>query len=249
MTVDPPPVPDRPTLVMVADQDETTDLIPPDAEPFWRVPASGANEQMAWRFDNLVVAVSGSGGPAITAITACFLNEPPDGVPFAQVVNFGSCGSYSWSTGAQLLGAYFVGESRQWDLFFNFRGWEYANGAMSLWTPPDGADAALTCFSGGRYSTPSDRHWPMWLAGDVEEYELYSIAWLCLALGVPLAGLKFVTNSPDADATTQKGENLAAARRAGTDLLRSLLSGAFGPVDSVPVNSAASPPPTGSRGE
>ena len=242
MTVPPPPTPDRPTLVMIADQDEATDLIPADAEPFWRVPASGANEQMAWRFENLVVAVSGSGGPAIAAVTARFLGRPPDGVPFAQVVNFGSCGSYSWSD-AELLHAYFVTESRQWDLFFNFRGWDYANGAMGLWTPAHTDGAGVTCFSGGRYSTPQDRHWPMWLEGDVEEYELYSIAWLCSMLDVPLAGLKFVTNSPDADATTQKGHNLVAARRAGTDLLRSLLAGDLGAIDAAPVNLAATPPP------
>lgn len=227
---------------MIADHDEAVDLIPHDAEPFWRVPASGANEQMAWQFENLVVAVSGSGGPAITAVTARFLNDPPDGVPFDQVINFGSCGSYGWAEDVELLGAYFVGESCQWDLFFNFRGWEYANGSMCLWTPPSRGgqrDVTVTCFSGGRYSTPQDRHWPMWLSGDVEEYELYSIAWLCLALDVPLAGLKFVTNSPDADATSQKGTNLAAARRAGTEVLRSLLRGEYGAIDAPPVNAAA----------
>jgi hypothetical protein len=227
---------------MIADHDEATDLVPFDAEPFWHVPASGANEQVAWRFENLVVVVSGSGGPAITAVAARFLAHPPDGIPFDQVINFGSCGSYSWADGVKLASAYFVSESRQWDLFFNFRGWEYANGAMTLWTPSHDCadeDLTVTCFSGGRYSTPGDRHWPMWLSGDVEEYELYSLAWLCMELDVPLAGLKFVTNSPDADATTQKGANLAAARLAGTMVLRSLLCGDLGPIDVPPSNQAA----------
>ncbi len=244
MTAPPPPTPDRRTLVIIADHDETTDLIPPDTAPFWRVPASGANEQVAWQFENLVVAVSGSGGPAIAAVTARFLRDPPGGTPFAQVINFGSCGSYSWAKDVELTQAYFVGESRQWDLFFNFRGWEYANGAMKLWTPQVGGRTPVTCFSGGRYSTAHDRHWPMWLAGDVEEYELYSIAWLCLALDVPLAGLKFVTNSPDSDATSQKAHNMTIARRNGTELLRSVLAGDLGAIDAVPVNAAASPAPS-----
>ena len=58
------------------------------------------------------------------------------------------------------------------------------------------ADACV-CFSGGRYTTPGDRHWPMFLEADVEEYELYSLAWLCAELQVPLTGVKFVTDDVD----------------------------------------------------
>ncbi|MGI9316696.1 MAG: hypothetical protein ACR2QW_05140 [bacterium] len=250
----PPPQPSIPTLVVVADQDEVTDLIPANADVVWQVPSSGANEQMAWKFDNLVVVVTGSGGPAIAAVTARFLAEAPLVRPFEQVVNFGSCGRYSWSEQTELCGAYFVSESREWDLSFNFRGWEYANAPMRIARPPH-VDAAadpvsvdrvtadrVTCFSGGRYSTPADRHWPMWLEGDVEEYELYAIAWLCLELGVPLAGIKFVTNSPGADATADKAKYMAKARKAGTDLLRSYLAGELGYVDAAPVNLAAASP-------
>ena len=238
----PPPSPSIPTLVVVADQDEVTEFIPADANVVWQVSSSGANEQMAWKFDNLVVVVTGSGGPAICAVTARFLAEAPLGQPFEQVVNFGSCGRYSWSDQTELCAAYFVSESRQWDLFFNFRGWEYANAPMSLVRPPHVDAEHVTCFSGGRYSTPADRHWPMWLEGDIEEYELYSIAWLCLELDVPLAGIKFVTNSPGADATADKAKNMAKARKAGTDLLQSYLAGEFGYVDTAPVNLAATPP-------
>ncbi len=238
----PPPSPSIPTLVVVADQDEVTDLIPAGAEVSWRVPSSGANEQMAWQFDNLVVVVTGSGGPAIAAVTARFLATAPLGQPFEQVVNFGSCGRYSWSGQTELCGAYFVSESREWDLSFNFRGWEYANASMRIARPPLYDFKNVACFSGGRYSTPSDRHWPMWLEGDIEEYELYAIAWLCLELGVPLAGIKFVTNSPDADATTSKEKNMAKARKTGTDLLRSYLSGELGYVDAAPANLAAASP-------
>ncbi|HUV19074.1 MAG TPA: hypothetical protein VMW33_11385 [Ilumatobacteraceae bacterium] len=237
-----PPSVDRPTLVVIADQDEASDLVPAGSVPFWRVPASGSNEQMAWRFGDLVVVVTGSGGPAIAAVTARFLLRPPDDLQFAQVVNFGSCGRYGWSDGTGLERAYFVRFSRQWDLFFNFRGWEYANAPLELATPTAWSGPPVTCFSGGRYSTPHDRHWPMWLTGDIEEYELYSIAWLCAELDVPLAGLKFVTNSPDADATTQKGQHLKAARRAGTDLLHSFLAGDCGEIAAAPVNTQASPP-------
>ena len=120
--ITPLPSPSIPTLVVVADQDEVTDLIPANAELIWQVPSSGANEQMAWQFDNLVVVVTGSGGPAIAAVTARFLAKAPLGRPFEQVVNFGSCGRYGWSGQTELCGAYFVSESRQWDLFFNFRG-------------------------------------------------------------------------------------------------------------------------------
>ena len=233
-----PPSPSIPTLVVVADQDEVTELVPSNSEVVWQVPSSGANEQMAWQFDNLVVVVTGSGGPAITAVTARFLAKAPLGQPFKQVVNFGSCGRYSWSEQTELCGAYFVSESREWDLFFNFRGWEYANAPMSIARPPHIDVEHVTCFSGGRYSTPADRHWPMWLEGDIEEYELYSIAWLCLEIGVPLTGIKFVTNSPGADATADKAKNMAKARKVGTDLLRSYLAGDFGYVDEVPVNVA-----------
>ena len=237
-----PPSPDRPTLVVVADQDEVSDLVPAGTRPIWRVPASGSNEQMAWQFGDLVVVVTGSGGPAISAVTARFLMRPPDGLPFAQVVNFGSCGRYGWSDATAIEGAYFVSESRQWDLFFNYRGWEYANAPLELAAPSAWPGAAITCFSGGRYSTPHDRHWPVWLTGDVEEYELYSVAWLCAQLDVPLAGLKFVTNSPDAYATSEKGKHLVAARRAGTDLLCSFLAGDCGEIASPPVNTAVAAP-------
>ena len=238
----PPPTPSIPTLVVVADQDEVTELIPSNSDVLWRVASSGTNEQMAWKFNNLVVVVTGSGGPAISAVTARFLAEAPLGQPFEQVVNFGSCGRYSWSDQTELCGAYFVSESREWDLFFNFRGWEYANAPMSIARPPHANAKNVTCFSGGRYSTPADRHWPMWLEGDIEEYELYSIAWLCLELDMPLAGIKFVTNSPDADATVSKAKNMAKARKTGTDLLRSYLAGKFGYVDAAPTNLAAATP-------
>lgn len=251
-SIAPPPTPSIPTLVVVADQDEVTDLIPDNADVVWKVPASGANKQMAWKFDNLVIVVTGSGGPAIAAVTARFLAEATLGRPFEQVVNFGSCGRYSWSEQTKLCGAYFVSESREWDLSFNFRGWEYANGSMRIAQPSrdktkkvtaDRVSAdRVTCFSGGRYSTPADRHWPMWLEGDIEEYELYAISWLCLELDIPLAGIKFVTNSPDADATASKAKNMAKARKAGTDLLRSYLAGEFGYVDAAPVNLAAISP-------
>ena len=237
-----PPEPSIPTLVVVADQDEVTALIPSGADVIWQVPSSGVNEQMAWQFDDLVVVVTGSGGPAIAAVTARFLAEAPLGRPFEQVVNFGSCGRYSWSEQTELCAAYFVSESREWDLFFNFRGWEYANAAMRIAKPPHDETKPVTCFSGGRYSTPADRHWPMWLEGDIEEYELYSIAWLCLQLEMPLTGIKFVTNSPGADATTDKAKNMAKARTAGTNLLRSYLAGEFGYVNTAPINLAASLP-------
>lgn len=244
--ISPPPSPSIPTLVVVADQDEVIDLIPDNADVVWQVPSSGANEQKAWKFDNLVVVVTGSGGPAIAAVTARFLAEAALGRPFEQVVNFGSCGRYSWSEQTKLCGAYFVSESREWDLSFNFRGWEYANASMRIAQPINteakkvSADR-VTCFSGGRYSTPADRHWPMWLEGDIEEYELYAVSWLCLELDIPLAGIKFVTNSPDADAIASKAENMAQARKAGTELLRSYLAGEFGYVDAAPVNLAATP--------
>ena len=237
--ITPPPSPAIPTLIVVADQDEVTDLVPESADVIWQIPSSGANEQMAWQFDNLVVVVTGSGGPAIAAVTASFLAKAPLGRPFEQVVNFGSCGRYGWSAQTELCGAYFVSESRQWDLFFNFRGWEYANAPMRIARPPTVKGEPVFCFSGGRYSTPADRHWPMWLQGDIEEYELYSIAWLCLELSMPLTGIKFVTNSPDADATASKAKNMAKARKAGTDLLRSYLAGELGTVDTAPVNLAA----------
>jgi len=229
----------RPTLVAIADQDEAVDLVPDGAVPFWRVAESGKNEQMAWQFGDLTVVVTGSGGPAITGVVARFLLDPPGGMRYQEVVNFGSCGRYAWSDDTELFGAYFVAESRQWDLSFNFRGWDYANGAMRIARPPRWVGPATTCFSGGRYSVPSDRHWPMWLEGDLEEYELYSLAWLCMQVGTPLCGLKFVTDSPDADASTQKGENLKKARAVGTELLRHHLAGDFGFVDTPPTNLAA----------
>lgn len=229
----------RPTLVAIADQDEAVDLVPVGAVPFWRVAESGKNEQMAWQFGDLTVVVTGSGGPAIAGVVARFLLRPPSGVAYEEVVNFGSCGRYAWSEQTALFGAYFVTESRQWDLSFNFRGWDYANGAMRLDTPSGWVGPATTCFSGGRYSVPSDRHWPMWLEGDLEEYELYSLAWLCMQVGVPLTGLKFVTDSPDADASTQKGENLKKARAVGTELLQHYLAGHLGTVDTPPRNLAA----------
>lgn len=238
--VAPPPHPSRRTLIAIADQDEALDLVPRGAEPFWRVRGSGSNEQMAWQFGEATIVVTGSGGPAITAVVARFLARPPEGRPYEEVINFGSCGRYGWSQQTALLGAYFVTESRQWDLSFNFRGWDYANGTMRLAAPAGWSGPTTTCFSGGRYSDPSDRHWPMWLTGDLEEYELYSLAWLCLEMGVPLAGLKFVTDSPDADATAQKGANLAKARLVGTDVLRRHLAGEFGAVPHPPVNLAAS---------
>lgn len=240
--VAPPPDPARRTLVVIADQDEAVDLVPRDSTPFWRVRASGANEQMAWQFGNLTVVVTGSGGPAITAVTARFLLDPPEGIAYDEVINFGSCGRYGWSEQTELLGAYFVTEALQWDLSFNFRGWDYANGTMRLAPPAGWTGPSTTCFSGGRYSDPSDRHWPMWLTGDLEEYELYSLAWLCLELGMPLAGLKFVTDSPDANAAAQKDENMAKARLAGTAMLRRYLSGDFGAVPRPPVNLASSRP-------
>jgi hypothetical protein len=170
---------------------------------------------------------------------ARLLLSPPGGRSFEEVVNFGSCGRYSWSEQTELLGVYFVTESRQWDLSFNFRGWDYANGTMRLTPPPQWPGPVTTCFSGGRYSTPSDRHWPMWLTGDLEEFELYSLSWLCLELGVPLAGLKFVTDTPDANGASQDVENMATARSAGTDVLRRYLVGEYGVVPGPPVNTAA----------
>lgn len=113
----------------------------------------------------------GSRDVALTSVHAC--------------VNFGSVGAYEESR-LRIGDAVFVHEVRHYDIDVPTSDpWHSRN--LKLQVPSDAMPNDVVCTSGGRFTQSQP-------GCDCEDMELYGIASMCNALGLPIYSLKYVAN-------------------------------------------------------
>ncbi|MGI9319385.1 MAG: hypothetical protein ACR2QW_18805 [bacterium] len=220
------PTPAINTLLLVAIEDEAASLLPTKKpDPIWSYPPSpDANPMVAWRWPNLTIAITGPGGPNHVAVcTALTAKAEREGEPYARLMNFGGVGAYEWS-GLTLGDAVFIRESIQWNFFYPSRDWAWYTEPISDLEVPD-SWTGRTCLSGSLFSTDRDRQYPVFLTGDVEEYELYALSRVGQCLGIPVTSLKFVTNPVGPDGASVYLKELEETREKATQILRDFLAG------------------------
>ena len=224
------PVPEKNTLLLVAVEKEISALLPAEKPtPIWTYPESpDVNPMVAWRWPNLTIAITGPGGPNHAAVcTALIANAERNGVPYARLMNFGGVGAYDWS-GLDIGDTVFIDRSKQWNFFYPSREWAWYTETISGLEVPEGW-TGRTCLSGSLFSTDRDRQFPVFLTGDVEEYELYALSRIGQCMNLPVTSIKFVTNPVGPDGGSVYLKNLPDARKTATKILKDYLAGSLQP--------------------
>lgn len=209
---------DASRLLMIAMPQEAAVLLG-EMQPQQLKPPGG--HFSAYRLGKLIIGVSGIGGPNMAALASLLLSRHPG---IGSVANFGSAGAYA-EAGIENGSVLCVSSVAKWDLHLPMDGYADQIGPENLDTsiPQQAGYPCVPCNSGCSFSEESGRRRKGFPAAQLEDMELYSLAVLCRAHGLPLWSMKFVSNQVGEDAASEFEAGFSTHLRQATGHLATVL--------------------------